>query len=114
METGIADSGSSDEFVVVAGASLVRVGAEFVTELDGPFVEAAVVGVASGVDVSTDWLHPLSDKPTSALAAAIWIFRNNLILFILSNGELPRYGALRLRREIWCATWAPSSSVYFT
>ena len=80
------DSGRSAEFVVVAGASLVRAGAEFVTVRDGPFTEAgAVVSVAAGVDVSTDGLHPLSDKPTSALAAVIWISRNNFIFFIPSN-----------------------------
>ena len=86
METGIADSGSSAEFVVAAGASLVKAGAEFVTALDGLFSEVgAVVSVAAGVDVSTDGLHPPSDKPTSALAAVIWIFRKNFVFFIPPN-----------------------------
>jgi hypothetical protein len=69
VETGIADSGSDAELVVAAGGSLVRIAAEFVMELDGLFVEAG-----AGVEVSTGWLHPHSDKPTSALAAVIWIF----------------------------------------
>jgi hypothetical protein len=36
------------------------------------FVDGALV-------VSACWLHPYSNKPTSVLTAAIWIFRNSSI-----------------------------------
>jgi hypothetical protein len=39
-----------------------------------------VAGGALGV--SRCWLQPHSNKPTSALAAAIWIFRNDFIFVI--------------------------------
>jgi hypothetical protein len=83
VETGIADSGSAAEFVVLAGGSFATPGAEFVMELAGLFV-----AVDAGVDVSAGWLHPYSDKPASVLATVIWIFRNNFIFFIPSMGEL--------------------------
>jgi hypothetical protein len=89
VETGIADSGSNDEFVVAAGTSLVIAGTEFVTELDGLFVDVVCATgscVAAGaLVVSACWLQPYSNKPASALAAVIWIFRNNFIFFIPSN-----------------------------
>jgi hypothetical protein len=66
VETGIVVSGSAAEFVVVAGGALMRVAVEFVAELDRLFVE-----VGAGVDMSTGWLHPHSNKPASALAAVI-------------------------------------------
>src|ERR1019366_6548798 len=97
VETGIVASGSGDVAVVEdggllmgfadsddtgVGGSLVTVGVETPVGASGLLVEVGTVicgvdwvtgsWVACGaVVVGTCWLHPLSNKPTSALAAAI-------------------------------------------
>ena len=75
---GIVVSGSADGAGGGAGKLLVGVGA-VISGVDW----AAGSWVAGGaLGVSRCWLHPHSDKPTSALAAVIWIFRNDFILVI--------------------------------
>jgi len=112
VETGIVVSGRGDVAVVEDGGLLMGfgdsddagVGGLSVTVVDeipvgdsGLLVEVAdesVVGVG-GIDWATGswfvdavmgvaacWLHPLSNKPTSALAAAIWSFCNDFIFSI--------------------------------
>jgi hypothetical protein len=71
------------EFVATAGTSFTEAGVEFVTTARTSLVE---IGAAAGtLVVSACWLHPHSNKPASALAAMIWIFRNNFIFVIPSN-----------------------------
>jgi hypothetical protein len=75
VEVGIVVSGSGDGAGVGAGGLLVGVGAVIcgVDWAAGSWVAGGALGV------SPCWLHPHSDKPTSALVAAIWIFRNDFI-----------------------------------
>jgi hypothetical protein len=75
VAVGIVVSGSADGAGVGAGKLLVGVGA-VISGVDWA-VGSWVAGGALGV--SRCWLHPHSDKPTSALAAANWIFRNDFI-----------------------------------
>lgn len=74
-EVGIVVSGSGGGASVGAGGLLVGVGAVIcgVDWAAGSWVAGGTLGV------SLCWLHPHSDKPTSALAAAIGIFRNDFI-----------------------------------
>jgi hypothetical protein len=67
VEVGIAVSGSGDEGDVEPGWLLVGVGVAICG------VDCAVTGWVAGgaLGVSRCWLHPHSDKPTSALAATI-------------------------------------------
>jgi hypothetical protein len=68
VEVGIVASGSSD------GAGGLFVGDDW----------ALASEVADGrLDVFPCWLHPHRDKPTTVLAAAIRILRNDLILVLL-------------------------------
>jgi hypothetical protein len=71
-------SGSGDEGDVGAGGVLVGIGAVIcgVEWATGSWVAGGVLGV------SRCWLHPYSVKPTSAVAAAIWIFRDDFIFVI--------------------------------
>ena len=98
VEVGMAVSGS-DDGGGVGGAVGLLVGVDIMVSGidDGVGVEAGswLVGVGSvtcGVDwavgsgvaggapvVCGGWLHPHSEKPTRALAVAIWIFRNDFI-----------------------------------
>jgi hypothetical protein len=78
VEVGIVVSGSGGGAGVGAGGMLVGVGA-VICGVDW-VADSWVAGGALGV--SPCWLHPHSDKPTSALAAAIWIFRNDFIFVI--------------------------------
>jgi hypothetical protein len=91
VESGIVVSGSGDEadVAVDVGANvgvdrlLVEVGAVIDAVVCGVDWAAASRVVAGGRPVvSGCWLHAHSDKPTSALAAAIWIFRNDFIFAI--------------------------------
>jgi hypothetical protein len=97
VEVGIAVTGSGDAAVVESGGLLVEDGA--VAESGGLLVGvgAVICGVGWAVIswfvdgtlvVSPCWLHPYRDKPTSALAATIWIFCNDFILrhsFVLAG-----------------------------
>jgi hypothetical protein len=78
VEVDIVVSGSGGGAGVEAGGLLVRVGAIIcaVAGASGSRVAGGALGF------SPCWLHPHSDKPTSALAAAIWIFRNDSIFVI--------------------------------
>jgi hypothetical protein len=80
VKVGIVATGSSGEAGAAAGGLLMEVGA-----IIGGGDWAAASGIADGrLDVSPCWLHPHRDKPTSVLAAAIWIFRSDLILVLPS------------------------------
>jgi hypothetical protein len=70
-ETPVGDSGL---LVEVADESVVGVGGiDWAT--GSWFFDGALV-------VSTCWLHPLRNKPTSVLATAIWIFCNDFMFMI--------------------------------
>ena len=75
VEVDIVVSGSGDGTGVGAGGLLVGVGA-VICAVDGAS-GSRVAGGALGVSLC--WLHPHSDKPASALAAVIWIFRKDFI-----------------------------------
>lgn len=77
-EVGIEVSGSGGEAVVESVGLLVGAGAI----VGGVDWAAASWGDGVALVVSPCWLHPHTDKLTSALAAAIWIFRIDLIFFI--------------------------------
>jgi hypothetical protein len=74
VEIGIVVSGSGDGAVVGSGRLLVGVVA----------VDWALVSWVAGgaLGVCACWLHPHSDNPTRALAAAVWIFRSDFIFVI--------------------------------
>jgi hypothetical protein len=77
VEVGIVVTGSDDGAGVGAVGSLVGVGA-VVSGVDwaaGSWVTGGALGVSR-------WLHPHNDKPASALAATIWISRNDFIFVI--------------------------------
>ena len=82
VETPVGDSGLlvevADESVVGTGRLLVDAGGVIcgVAWVTGSWV------ACGAVVVGTCWLHPYSDKLTSVLAAAIWIFRNDFIFVI--------------------------------
>lgn len=76
VEVSVADSGNGEEAVVGAVMLLVGVGDVIICGVDW----AAASWVKDGhLAVSPCWLHPHRDKPTSALAAMVCIFRNKFI-----------------------------------
>jgi hypothetical protein len=75
VEVSVVDSGCDDEGVVRAAGLLVEVGAVI---CGGDW--AAASWVTDGrLGVFPCWLHPYRDKPTSVLAATVWIFRSEFI-----------------------------------
>jgi hypothetical protein len=89
VEAGIAVTGSGDAAVTESGELLVGDGAVAESGVLLVGVGAAVCGVGwvvvswfvdGALVVSVCWLHPYSNKPTSVLAAAIWIFCNDFIV----------------------------------
>jgi hypothetical protein len=76
VEVSVLDSGNGDEAVADAGGLFVGVGAVI---SDGDWAAASWVTDGS-LGVSPCWLHPHRNKPTSVLAAMVWIFRSRFII----------------------------------
>ena len=99
-EIPVGDSGLlvevADESVVRAGRLLVEVADESVVGVGGIDWATGSWFVDAVMGVAACWLHPLSNKPTRALAAAIWSFCNDFIFIIpfLSEGVL-KFAELR-------------------
>lgn len=85
VEVSVVDSGRGDEVVVGAAGLLVGAGA-VICGVDW----AVASGVTDGsLRVSPCWPHPHNDKPTSVLAAMVWIFCSEFIAANSRKHKLP-------------------------
>jgi hypothetical protein len=72
----------ADEAPVGASGLLVGVSDESVERVGGVDWVTGSWDACGALGVATCWLHPIRNKPASALAAAIWIFCNDFIFVI--------------------------------